>query len=260
MPQSQQEELRIEDLLSQQNENNTREIDETKKRSELLREKMKNKQRMISPALPNLPANAANSEQPADEQSEENQSSEGKTVKQSEEVSRQETRSKEEEKKIDKKSGQEIIKKIRELDKNLDKLEKLNGKYKATHFIFLTFLAAFIDSSDLLIDFCWATGLLIPVALSLMLIKQMSCAFIWIKINKISKEQETGETIVVTLAALIIEIIPFVEELPATIVRVLKAWNAARKKFEEREGEIKDMQKERNDLIKKLGRYLYSVS
>jgi hypothetical protein len=147
---------------------------------------------------------------------------------------------------------QKAIGEIKKLDAKLKKLEKLTGKYKSTNWLFLALLAGFIELADLPINFFWGTTVLIPLALFMTAIKQITCLFIWIKIHKIKSDQKTNDQWWWTLIAIIIGIIPGINALPETFVRVKKAHNAAKAAFEEHESEIKKTQKEMGKLMKQL--------
>lgn len=260
---AQTQELNINDLLAQSGN------DGTKKRSKLLRDQMRAKQRInspapalrdlptqsankeISPVLRDLPQHAANTEQPSGEQANE-EGNLGAANKQDEQAQGGE-------KKEDKigmlqfKKRKNAIKELRKFDKELKKLEKLNDKYKSTNFFFLAILACFIEIIDIPINFCWYTIVLIPVGVILTIMNWMASLFIYIKIHKIKNEQKTKDAWWWTLFALVFKIIPVLNLLPETLERVHIAHNAAKAEFEKREGEIKKIEEKMNKLIKQLG-------
>lgn len=239
---AQPQEKNIDDLLSQQHGN-----DESRVQSELRKEQMKaKKQKAVSPVLHDPPQH----EQSSDEQSGERKN----TAEQSESQSQQPDEEKKEKKLrlLQTRKRWKAMEELKKLEAKLNKLKKLTDKYKSTNFLFLLLLAAFVDMAAVPITFFWGTGLLIPIALVLMLIKQMICLFIWIKIHKIKTIQKTDDGLLWTLIALAIESIPFISALPATIARVFKARNSARTKFKKRQTEIKRIQKKMNKINKTI--------
>ncbi|MFH1564227.1 MAG: hypothetical protein ABIC82_00005 [bacterium] len=243
---AQPQEKNIDDLLSQQHGN-----DESRVQSELRREQVKaKKQKAVSPVLGDIPQGASNSKQSADRQT---------NGEQPRADNRQKGETQEDEEKVNKiplwqiRKRKRTIKKLRELGKELNKLKKLIGKYKSTNFFFLALLACFIEMADLPIAFLWATVVLSPIAICIGILKGSASLFIYIKIYNIKNEQKTKDAWWWSLIAFVVGLIPCINVLPETLVRVRQAHNSAKAAFEKHKDEIKKIEKEMSKLIKQLG-------
>lgn len=147
---------------------------------------------------------------------------------------------------------QRLIKELTEARKKFTKLQDKVGKYKFSTFFSLTFAAVFVDLIDPLIDFLWSTGILMPIGFVVWFVKQLFCLIIWLRIHSITIDQETGESFLSSFAAILVEIVPFINVLPATTARVFKAWHAAHLKFEEHRTEINGLLKQIASIERQL--------
>jgi hypothetical protein len=148
----------------------------------------------------------------------------------------------------------QAIKILNRLYEQRAKLQKQISKFKPVTFFALTILAVFMDIIDAFINLLFATVILIPIGAIFWVIKQLSSAIIWIKIHNIAIDQETDEGFVNSCAAMIVKSVPIINFVPATTMCVLKAWHAARAKAQQRENEIKIIDKRIERIKKRLAR------
>lgn len=247
MPTTSAPNLNIDDLLAEQ-----------KTKSKLRREQIKSKRQKTPARVLPFPSQSPTNSQTQTEQTNTPQTNQ---YAQQPEIAaeNQPQQINEEEEKIKKlrpwqiRKRRKVIRELKKLDAKLKKLEKLTKKYESTNWFFLALLAGFVEIADLLINALWATVLLIPVALFLTVAKAMAQLFIFIKIHKIKNDQKTNDQWWWSLAAFIVGLIPGINTLPETILRVKKAHNSAKSTFEKHKDEIKKTQKEMGKLMKQLG-------
>lgn len=247
----QPQEKNIDDLRSQQQGNDESRMQRTQSSELRIAQTEARRKQKISSVLGDIPQGVANSEQSTDEQSGNPDQNAQQTGSQNQQPDKEEKT---------KKLGlfqfrkqQKVMEEIRKLQKEMDKLKKLTDKYKSTNFFFLALLAGFIEMADLLINLFWATIILIPVAIILWVMKELACLFIFIKIHKIKNEQKTKDAWWWSLIASVVGLIPGINILPETLVRVRQARNSAKAAFEKHKDEIKKIEEKMSKLIKQLG-------